>query len=272
MKQLSSSIFKFSNLLIISLMIASCQKVITIDLNSVNPKLVVEGNINNQPGPYTVKLSHTVNVYDPNVFPAVSGANVIISDNAGTTDTLKETSAGIYRTTTLQGVVGRTYTMKIITNGKTYTAVSTMPSQVPIDSVTYRATHFGNSTSISGYRIRVYFKDPANILNYYKFQVRSNDIAGVDTTDVRILADGLADGQELSLTYRTSLLISDTIIARLDCIDRATYNFFHTVPNVEGGIQSFMAAPPANPLTNISNGGLGYFSAFSVSQKDTIIQ
>src|ERR1035437_121836 len=84
-------------------LISSCQKVITFDLNSVNPKLVIQGNITNQPGPYTIQLSHTVNVYDPNVFPAVSGASVIVSDNVGTIDTLKEISSGIYRTSKLLG-------------------------------------------------------------------------------------------------------------------------------------------------------------------------
>lgn len=263
-----NSIFQACHWIIITVVVSSCQKVVTIDLNSVNAKLVIEGKINNQPGPYTIRLSHTVNVYDPNVFPAISGASVIISDNNGTVDTLKETSPGYYQTSKLIGVIGRTYTMKISANGKFYTATSTMPPLVPIDSITYSIRNFGNNSST---RVRVYFKDPANVLNYYKFQVKSNDIAGVDTTDVRILADGLADGQELSLTYRTSLTLSDTVFAQLDCIDKSTYNFFHTVPNVEGGIQSFMAAPPANPLTNISNGGLGYFSAYSVSQRDTVI-
>src|ERR1700722_4665701 len=53
------------------LFIASCQKVINIDLNSASPAMIIVGNVNDQPGPYTVTLSQTVNFSQPNTFPAV---------------------------------------------------------------------------------------------------------------------------------------------------------------------------------------------------------
>ena len=47
---------------------SSCTKVIKIDLNSTDPHLTVEANITNQPGPYKVKLTSTLNYYDTNIF------------------------------------------------------------------------------------------------------------------------------------------------------------------------------------------------------------
>ena len=125
--------FQISNhrwpILIISILLiffTSCEKVIYVDLNSVNPKLVVEGNITDQPGPYIIRLSNTVNYYDPNAFPAVKGATITVSDNAGNSEILKETSPGVYETSSLQGVSGRTYTMNIVTgDGTSYSAHST---------------------------------------------------------------------------------------------------------------------------------------------------
>lgn len=266
MKQLGNSIFKFSNWLIITLAISSCEKVVTIDLNSVNPKLVVEGNITNLPGPYIVKLSHTVNYYDPNVFPVVSGASVFVSDNAGNADTLKETSPGTYRTSSLIGTEGRKYFLKIVASGQTYIALSTMPYKVPIDSLNYFLNTQNNS-----YRVVCKFKDPAGIANYYKVQFTSNDSLAINS-DARLLSDKLTDGEEMSITRnRVHVLVNDTIFAKLESINRLTYDFYTTMVNVEGGTSQYLSAPPANPVTNISNGGLGYFAAYTISRNTVVI-
>ena len=99
--------------------LASCQKVINIDLNSVSPTIVIVGNLNDQPGPYTVTLNQTVNFSQPNTFPTVDGAFVTIADNAGTIDTLFETTTlGTYHTKKIMGVPGRTYTLSVTSNGK----------------------------------------------------------------------------------------------------------------------------------------------------------
>src|ERR1700744_1940310 len=91
-------------LLLITL--SSCTKVINVDLNSANPNMVVDAEIADQPGPYKVSLTKTVNFRDDNIFPAVSGAVIVLSDNAGNSETLAETSPGNYTSAHLQGVVG----------------------------------------------------------------------------------------------------------------------------------------------------------------------
>jgi hypothetical protein len=141
-----------------------------------------------------------------------------------------------------------------------------MPPPVPIDSV-----NFTLSTRSQTYRVVCKFTDPAGIENFYKLQVKSNDTLGFDTTSVRILKDGLADGQELSISYRTHLLLGDSVIVRLECIDYKTYEFYNTLPRVSGGIGSILASPPANPVNNISNGGFGYFAAYSISRDTTFV-
>ena len=70
------------------LALTSCEKVINIDLNTASPNIVIEGIIDNGPGPYRVKLSKTGSYFNQPVLPPVSGAQVIISDNTGIIDTL----------------------------------------------------------------------------------------------------------------------------------------------------------------------------------------
>ena len=97
--------------------LTSCQKVISIDLNSASPQLVVEANVSNKPGPYFVKLSNTVNFSEITGVPAVTGAIVVISDSSGQSETLNEVSNGIYRSRTLRGTPGHKYTLTVKTGG-----------------------------------------------------------------------------------------------------------------------------------------------------------
>ena len=93
--------------------LVSCTKEIDIDLNSSNPKLVVEANIYEGTGPYYVKLTRTVNFDESNSFPAETNALVIISNDLMQTDTLVEFSPGIYQTQFIQGLANHNYSLYI---------------------------------------------------------------------------------------------------------------------------------------------------------------
>lgn len=266
------------NVLFASLLIlTSCEKVVYIDLNTSNPLPVVEANITNHAGPYTVKLSRSVNYYDSNTFPAITDATVTISDNAGNTETLQQTKPGIYTTLTTQGIPGRTYNLKVIYNGKEYDATSTMPNPVPIDSVifvyyTNSGGFGGGGENKSGYRITTYFKDPQELGNYYLVKLSSNDTAAINNTNYKLLSDKLTNGEEMAQSSRLKgAMPGDSVIVILESIDLATYNFFSTLGSVTGDGSGFLSAPPSNPVNNISNGGLGYFSAYSYVKKNCII-
>src|SRR5580692_1618859 len=144
----------------------SCQKTVVLPLKNVPPQLVIQGEVTDQPGPYTVTISQSVDFYADNTFPAVSGAIVKISDNQGATDSLTEASPGVYTTHTLQGRSGNTYTLSVFAQDTSYTAVSTMPAPVTLDSVT-----FVNSSGFGKNRVNAVanFQDPAGIKNYYMF-------------------------------------------------------------------------------------------------------
>lgn len=72
-------------------------KVINVDLNSSSPKILIEGSISDQPGPYIVSLSQTIDFDQDNTFPPVIWAGVIIGDDAGNIDTLNEVRPGKYQ-------------------------------------------------------------------------------------------------------------------------------------------------------------------------------
>ena len=256
---------------------SSCTKVINIDLNATNPQLVVDGLVSDRAGvPDTVKLSETVNYFAQSVYPAISGARVVISDNTGISDTLKEMTSqpGTYITSTLQGIPGRTYTLTIFskainTSGQTYTASSTMPQPVNIDSIGQMESFQkrfrpGGGGPDSSYNITVHWKDPAGVSNYYRLNYYYNDTLA-HRSSYNIVNDKYSDGLEFDYPLTHSFKPGDSARVELWCIDLTTYNYYVMLNGIVGGQNGPNSASPTNPLSNVSTGAVGYFTAYSVT-------
>ncbi len=101
----------------------SCVEKYSPELKNNNDHfLVVDGQINNYPGPYTVKLSYSSSVLDTLFIPK-SSAILTILDNQGNKEILTEESPGIYKTSPngIQGIIGHSYKINIwVENGNIY--------------------------------------------------------------------------------------------------------------------------------------------------------
>jgi Domain of unknown function (DUF4249) len=247
----------------VCLFLFGCQKVININLNSASPAIVIEGNINNQPGPYTVTVNQTVNFSQNNTFPPVTGAFITIADNAGTTDTLVESPPGIYTTTKINGVEGRTYTLKVESDGQTYTATSTMPQAVTFDTLGLIERIGFRDTNLYA---EAGFKDPGNETNYYRFLEAINYAI---QSRIFVLDDEYSNGRYINYTLRSdsSLTPGENVIVEMECIDQGTYQYFSTFNEATGATN----LTPANPVSNFSNNALGYFSAHTSQYKALIV-
>jgi hypothetical protein len=251
------------NTIILIVGFSSCQKVIDLKLNSSSSQIVIQGNVYDQAGPYTVKISQSVNFDESSVYPPVTGAVVAINDDNGNSEVLTESPSGTYTTSNMQGLPGHTYTLNVTANGKTYTASSTMPFAVNIDSVYTEKSRFGNEKLVT-----LQFTDPAGIANYYRLiQI----INGVQQKKFDVTNDALNEGETLSYSFTqqgndSKLESGDEITIWLESIDKSVYEYFRTAGR-EGG----QSASPSNPTSNINNGALGYFNACSVRKKLIIV-
>jgi hypothetical protein len=257
---------RISFILLVGLL-SSCEKVIELQLDTSASQIVIQGNVYDQHGPYTVIISKSINFDEESIngYPAVTNATVIICDNIGNTDTLTGSSSGIYVTSTLQGVPGRTYTLTVQIEGQTYTASSTMPNAVEIDSVYFKKSLFGNEKQIT-----LDFTDPTNTKNYYRLIefVNNTPLEGFNVTD-----DKLYEGKIVSYTFMSMgndsnkrIVAGDRISIWLETIDKGAYEYFRTASR-DGG----QSASPANPTSNINNGALGYFNAYAVRTVSIIV-
>ena len=246
----------------------ACTKVITVNLNDASPQIVIEGIITNTTGPYQVQITKTVNFSEPNNFPPVTGATVKITDKTGAiTDILTETTPGIYKTHTIQGIPGHSYQLDITAGSQSFTASSTMPQPVTLDSISFQ--HTDRLGKIDIVNVPNY-QDPAGIKNYYSFTQTVNS-RKLKTTSV--FDDRLSDGKYISLALRndsTYIQLKDTVSVTMNCIDKSTYDYFYTLVQVSGGSNFRSSASPSNPVTNISNNALGYFTAYTTQSKKLI--
>lgn len=262
---------KYINIIIATLFLASCEKEIDIDLNTSNPEIVIEGNISDEPGPYTVKLSKTVNFSNVNIYPPVTGALVIISDNTGVTDTLIETVSGLYQTHSITGTQGNTYTLKVLTEGKQYDAVSTMPYKVNLDSIQFNLYSEPGESEKTLAIVPLYL-DPIEFGNCYRFFFSAN---GKADKSYQVSNDNIGNGrinQQPFLSEDVKFRKGDTVKVTMLCIDASTYNYYYTLSQI-GGSGLVGGATPSNPPNNIlGNKALGIFSAYTTQTKTVIAQ
>jgi hypothetical protein len=249
--------------------IAGCKKVIQVNLNGAAPQIVIEGEVTNGDGPFQVKISNTVNFSATNTFPPVSGAMVQVTDsNTGVVYVYNETTPGIYLSNGFGGAVNHTYQFSAAIAGTTYTASSTMPAAVLLDSVSFlRNVDLNNKSAINAV---VNFQDPPGLGNYYQF---TEFVNGFQVPDIFVFEDRLSDGKYVrDALYNDTIRLhhNDTVLMKMYCVDKNIYNYFFTLAAVTGN-NSFRSASPANPNSNISNGALGYFSAHTVSQKKLVV-
>ena len=124
------------------LILISCEDIITPELPTNDPILVVDAWLNNLNEEQKIILSSTQDYLDSTSSPSVSGAIVQVSDNLGNVFDFVESVPGeyVWQPTILKnnlGDVGSSYTLNIQYDGKEIIAQSTMNRTSTIDSVNF---------------------------------------------------------------------------------------------------------------------------------------
>jgi len=257
---------KFAIYIGLILLFSSCQKVISIDLDSTSKQYVIVGTLTDQPGVCQVSITQTKNFNDNNQFPGVSGATVTLENN-GVVTPLPETSAGIYQSSALTGTPGNTYHLSVTIDGHVYTASSTMPQPVALDSIYVSTESFSNNKYMT-----VVYHDPAGIANYYHYVQYVN---GKKEKTIFADNDEFTDGQTVKsrLSFNNDnndnsrdIHTGDSVRIDMFCIDPDVYKYWYSLN--DGATGANQSASPSNPVSNITGTSVqGYFSAQTLQSK-----
>lgn len=238
----------------IPLFLLSCTKVIELDIQTGSRKYVIQGEITNQAPPYYIEVSTNAPLADKAAAEQIKNALVIISDNTGVVDTLFNLNNGKYQTNKIVGKEGVVYNLKVNINDTIYSATSVMPTIIPMDSlVINKAVGFREDFM----NIVPSYQDAEGEANYYRFKAYRGDSLVVKNI---LFTDELSNGKRNSRPFFMELKNDDSLTVEMRALNYDAYRYFFGVNQITPGGQS-QSATPTNPISNISGGVLGFFSA-----------
>ena len=186
---------------------SSCIELYFPELDKYDNLLVIDGKITDEPGPYTIRLNLSSDVR-PLSYPPVTGAELVISDDAGATELLTETEPGVYQTaeTGIRGTAGRSYQLRIRTpDGRQYASRPEMLRDAPaIDSVYAEITsrqQIGYDYDLRGYQFYMNGARPQQNENYYLMELTATYQYNADHLIYFVYDNGLRPFPEPTLYY-----------------------------------------------------------------------
>ena len=283
--------------LILSVLLWSCERDIDIALIEEEPKLVVEATIENGQPPM-VLLTRSLDYYSaisPQILANsfVRGAEVYVSDGVRT-HRLKEYARPIggfnlvyYGTdssdlsTAIIGELNKQYSLRIVAEGKEYTATTTIPGLTKhIDSVWWKPAPPQADTDQVVVMVRA--TDPPGFGDYVRYFTKRNNepfFAPFNSTFDDLFVDGTTYelpvepgiDRNRDITDRDRFFNKgDTVTLKLSNIDKGTYDFWRTMEFSYASVGNPFATP-VKVQSNVSGNALGYFGGYATQYRTLVI-
>ncbi len=299
METSKTKMIKFGMLVLAIVLLSACEKDINFDLKAAEPLLVVDAKIEDGEPPYVV-LSKSLSFFssiNPQILEGayVHNADVFIS-NGILTHKLKEYpipliagfTAYVYTIditnpiTAFNGQLNKSYTLKILAEGKEYNALTNIPTNaIKLDSIWVKVAPQNDDTL----KRVLYFKatDPRGFGNFGRYFTKVNSelfLPGETSAFDDQIIDGTTFTSQLPKGfYRANkpkadsnyFQKGDTISVKFCNIPQSAYTFWSTW---EFSFQTIgnPFAQPNKVIGNITNGALGAFSGYAVQYKTIVAQ
>ncbi|MCB4807281.1 DUF4249 domain-containing protein [Tamlana sp. 62-3] len=153
----------------LSLIFSSCEDVIDVDVNTAEPRLVIEASLDWEKGTtgseQTIKLSMSSPYFSTDTDTSVTGALVTVTNmNNNTIFSFTDENNGTYSINNFEPIIGDTYQLTVVYNGETYQATETLIASTSIKEI--------NESIEGGFddelpEVNIYFDDPIDEENYY---------------------------------------------------------------------------------------------------------
>ena len=257
---------------ILLFLVLGCEEKIDLELNTSQPKLVIDASIDWIKGTsgneQDIKLTLTAPYFN-NEIPPATGATVYIEDSRGNVfDFSEQENMGIYKTSEFIPEIGMDYLLTIIYEGETYMGAETLKSVVDFDFV---AQNDEGGFSGEETELKIYYTDPNEKENYYFFEfLNENDT----TPTLEVYEDQFTDGNQIFGFYSDEDLDSgDEITIRNYGVSNSFYEFMFILlqqsSDDSGGPFETQPATVRGNCRNITdpeNYPLGYFRLSQVAE------
>ncbi|HEX6180172.1 MAG TPA: DUF4249 domain-containing protein [Chitinophagaceae bacterium] len=286
------------SILCLLILATACEKSINFSPRNADTAVVVEASIENGRPPIVI-LSNSMDYFSkitPDILANsfIHGADVYVS-NGTVTSKLKEYSVStgvgysVYYysvdstspSTIIGGEFNKTYSLRIIINGKEYTSATTIPALAKrVDSLWWIPAPSNPDSNKVVVMSRV--TDPPGFGNYIRYYTKVNDSAFypppasvfddqiIDgTTYVVEVEHGVDRNGEIDFDTYSFFERGDTVTLKFTNIDKATYDFWRTIEFSYGSIGNPFSSP-TKVLGNVK-GALGYFGGYAAQYRTIVI-
>ncbi|MEX0981805.1 MAG: DUF4249 family protein [Bacteroidales bacterium] len=272
-------------LLFILPVFVSCTEIIEIELDSTYSRLVVSGTVTTDSIRHKVKLTTTTDYFYNEPPPAVENATVSISFD-DTIVFLEESvnQPGVHLfPDAFRGVEGTTYYLEIRDVdidkdgiSELYEAETTMPDIAMADSI--RLQKF-ITPFFSGYQVALWSPEPTG-LHYYNYKLLRNGILiNRRLSDYTVQTDEFINNNYISgipvgfLNDEDENEVvnpGDEVTLEINSLTEDYYSFIVDAQSEIFGNNPLFSGPPANVHSNISNGAVGIFTAYSIDRVSVV--
>ncbi len=173
----------------------SCEDVIDVELQTAEPRLVIDAPLNwikGTTGNYQrITLSLTAPFFNDDIPPA-SGATVFVSDAFDNTfNFIEENETGRYINDAFIPEINGIYHLTVIYNNEVYTATTQL---MPVSAIEFVEQNNGGGFSGDETEIKAYYTDPADIENYYLFEFINTE---TNIQSLEVYDDEFTDGNQI---------------------------------------------------------------------------
>ncbi len=251
---------------------SSCTKVIDVDINEANQRIVVDAHIDNNLRDTTISscrvhLTKTSSFYDNNSFEFINNADLYIKTSNGISHKLISGNHGYY-TYILDTAIQLNEEVELygLIEGEEIKAKSIMPRRVKVDSIIAIELPFGPKHK--GITPICFFTDYPGEDNYYRLILSVNN---VQVNGFYVTYDLGHNGGLLNYPFMgVHVEKGDTVKIDLLGISKFDYDYYRVIIQTQksGGF----SAAPGNPNTNIEGNAIGVFTAETFNSKSIIVQ
>jgi hypothetical protein len=270
------------SILFLALLLTACEETVRLDLEQIDPKVVIEGLVTDKPHLQYVKVTRSNNFYTTGATPRITNAYVTVTDDLGMRVQFfhnprnHNDSSGYYvPVTPFVGQAGRSYTLQVDLEGSTYEAHDRITPVLTIDSITYEIfSEVAEDPEIPGrhYGLMLYAKEPQATTDFYLFKFFRNDSLVMDSnTDIYFIDDRILEESINGLEAPVFYSANDKVKVQTFSISRDAYIYYNDLATVLNGDGGMFSPPPADSRNNLSNGALGFFQASSVLVTELVI-
>jgi len=255
--------------LILVILLYSCEDVVNVDLEESKPRLVVEASIiwrkDTSGKDQIIKLTTTAPFFDT-IIPPAKDARVEIFSESGVTYEFDEVDPGIYRNNNFNVELNATYILNIEYKNELYTATEKFKPVVQLEEITQTQNGGFNGDE---YELKGYYTDPAEETNYYLFRFTFEDLS------IQIYDDEFTNGNRTFAYFsKEDLEPGNEVNFEIQGISEQFYNYLYILSSQAGDSNGgpFQTQPTTvrGNIVNTTNPDNFAFGYFRLSQSDDL--